>query len=165
MKMKFGFLFVAWLAIAGYALATAKTARDLEDPSQVTRQGVGGVGRSASWTEDVGTTGEDLFASAQLPTEITAAVAQSIRYVLVTHNDATDSSIPICVRFGPTTDSPALTCLASTAANGQPLTQFGGSASYTIRAPIGETTVANAHVPVWAVAQSGSVLTTVTVFW
>lgn len=153
-----------WVSVAATA-QTAQTARDLEDPSQVTRQTLGGIGRSASWVEEVGTTGEDLFASAQLPAEITAAIAQQIRYVSVTHYDLTDTAIPVCVRYGPPTNSPALSCAASTAANGQPLTSYGSSAAYTVRMPTGQTTVSNAHVPVWAVSQSGAVLVSVTVFW
>ena len=163
--MKKILLILSWLAFAGYAFATANVARDLSDPSQTTITSLGGVGRSASWTEEVGTTGENLWASSQRPAELTAAVIQSIRYIEVKHNDATDNTLPVCVRAGPVTDSPALSCAASIAANGAPLTAYGSAYTLTARMPSGETVVTNAYVPLWAIAQSGAVLVTVTVWW
>lgn len=120
-----------------------------------------GLGRTQTWRVGATTTGADVWASA--PAGLNApALRAGVRWMTITHFDSVDASVPICVRLGPTTDSPAVTCAQATV-NAHPVSAFGGTMTLLMREPQDQGTLANVAVPVWVVSQSGTVDVAVTV--
>ncbi len=167
------------LMFAAYIAATAKTAPPLyTDVSTVQRMTLGGLGRTSSWCEPVTTAAENLWASSRVPSELSTASARSlVRWERVNHmgnqvNTTNDDTVA-CIRLGPDTDAPSLTCApgavvdggAAPSENGDPLLGKGTSKTYADRPITTEGVAADAVVPIWARAAGSYVILCVTVGW
>lgn len=154
-------------AIVAQLVAAAKVAPSIPpEADTVMRTALAGLGRTSSWTESVvNTAGEDLWASANVPAELTNAVRSQIRYIVVKHSDETDQTVSACVRLGPDTNSPTLDCAAASQ-NGDPLLSLGAFTMFQVRSITDQATAANSVVPLWARGSTATAVNlTVTVGW
>ena len=106
---KSNFLWIGFAILFGSTLSVFSFAGLPNDPTVVTVNSLGWVSRSEGWCLPVIGAGAavDLWASAPATVD-----RKYVRYVEVMHADtvAPANGTPICVRVGPGTDSPALTC-------------------------------------------------------
>lgn len=157
--------------LAGTVLAQQNVAREPVDASGETQAALAGIGRTLTWETLVSPSSTvDLWASA--PVEVDANIRARTRFIYVQHDDTVGdaSTSAVCVRLGPATDTPAMTC-QRTLSTGLPLRGVGASFTYQVRPVFPFRTIASeGHVPLWARADSSnatpvSVLVTVTIGW
>lgn len=162
------------LELARSLVAAANVAAEInyQHADVVQVNALAGLGRTTSWCETV-TSGatEDLWASANVPAELTSGVRSSLRWLVVMHvgNGTTSAAddVAACVRLGPDTDSPVLSCdVATPDVNGMLLLSKGSARPLEIRPPPpGQTTAAEASVPLWATSSGANLNLCVDVGW
>ncbi len=126
------------------------------DPSTVTVNALQWMNRSQGWCVSVPAGAAiDLWATAP------ATIPNNSRYVEILHADLASPAVPFCVRLGPATDTPLLTCDPV----GAPATTSGFVASEgrfrTMEIPAPSVP----PIPLWARSSAGNVTACVSVFW
>jgi hypothetical protein len=130
------------------------------DVSQVQRYAQGAVDRSSGWQEEITNVAENLWSSANVPPELTTEIKNQIRYVKVVHCDETDTTENACLRIGPATNVPALTCAAANT-NGEKLLDQRDGIQPQVNPPTDGTPTA-----LWAMTENAvNVWMCVTVYW
>lgn len=155
------FLF-ALLLISPFVLAGNKIAPAVQtNPDQVMRTALSGLGRSASWMVQVSSAAPaiDAWVAASHPAELDVLVTrQSVINIAVEHCDTVDTAVPVCVRFGPDTNTPALDCSGTITQNGKPLNNLNALFQYQGRQIFDQTLAANSSVPIWVRGSSATVV-------
>jgi hypothetical protein len=157
--------FIALLLTAFFSLAVPSKADPYTNASTAQIEQQSAFVRSDTFVVDVGAVAaEDLWDSA--PARFDATVLPQIRYVTVKHCDETDTALNLCVRWGPATDTPAMSCVlteAGGADSGDPMTAFGDYRAMHVQRLTGGVTPSPVPIPIWARAESGTVSVCVTV--
>lgn len=168
---------MAWrgLELLSELVAASKVAPALGDVDTETLKTLGGVGQTATWSESVTTTAEDLWASANVPAMLTAPIRSQVRFITVTNAGPSGggTDIAVCTRLGPSTETggspaaPALSCTLGSS-TGHELLTAGAFFSLRTRQPtaVAPWTAADGVIPLWTMARAaGPVIVSVTVGW
>lgn len=150
-----GFLWVGLAVFCGSLLSVGIFAGPPSDPSQVTVNSLGWVTRSEGFCVSVGNgAAVNLLSSAPA-----TVLVGSARYIEIMHADLANPAVPICVRMGPSTDVPALSCdpVGSAATTTGFIASEGRFRTMEVQAGV--------ITPLWARSNAGNVTTCVTVFW
>jgi hypothetical protein len=170
-------VFLLVLLAVGIALAQTPPP-PYTDPQLTTTNALGGIGRTQGYKVTTNTTAAlDLLAAAQIPTalvdDLTAAdVSTKTRFVSVElactaelvdggpNTDCTlDAGEAACVRLGPATNVPPLSCtgagILGGATGGCYLKSVGDVCQFTLRPITQCTSYAECHGPLWAMTSSG----------
>jgi len=171
-------MIVAALAWALVAFAGTPPA-PYRDPNLTTTNALGGVGRTQGWKVSTNTSDAvDLLASAVIPAAVRddvtlPAVSTITRFVTVelacTSEDEVDGGPnpdctidegqAACVRLGPNTDDPALSCdsvgTRGGVTGGCYLRALGDICQFTIRPITSCTSYDTCHGPIWAMTSAG----------